>query len=169
MAKRDNEYERRGTANIFGIVEPKAGRHFTCATPNRSAAAFAQRIHTVVTAYSGTSTIHLVLDNLDIHCEKSLTDYSGKRSGRRPWRRLSVHYTPTHGSWLNQAEIELSLVARRCLGSQRMPTLRQLRAQTGARNRRATRRQTRINWRSTRKGARRKFAYISNLSKRSET
>lgn len=169
VAKRDNEYERRGTANIFGIVEPKAGRHFTCATPNRSAAEFAQRIHTVVTAYLGTRTIHLVLDNLNIHCEKSLTDYYGKRTGRRLWRRLTVHYTPKHGSWLNQAEIELSLVARQCLGSQRIPALRQLRTETRAWNRRATRRKTRINWCFTRKDARRKFAYTPNVSKRSKT
>jgi hypothetical protein len=169
LAKRDNEYERCGTANIFGIVEPKAGRHFTTATPNRSAAQFAQQIHTIVTAYPRTRTIHLVLDNLNIHCEKSLTDCYGKRAGRRLWRRLTVHYTPKHGSWLNQAEIELSLVARQCLGTQRIPTLRQLRTHTRAWNRRANRRQTRINWRFTRKDARRKFAYAPNLSTRSET
>ncbi len=169
VAKRDNEYERRGTANIFGIVEPKAGRHFTCATPNRSAAQFAQRIHTVVTAYPGTRTIHMVLDNLNIHCEKSLTDYYGKRTGHRLWRRLTVHYTPKHGSWLNQAEIELSLVTRQCLGTQRIPTLRKLRTETRAWDRCANRRQTRINWRFTRKDARRKFAYIPHVSKRSET
>src|ERR1035437_7384629 len=127
LAKRDNEYQRCGTANIFGIVEPKAGRHFTGATPNRSAAQFARQIHAIVTAYPRRRTIHVVLDNLNIHCEKSLTDYYGKRTGRCLWRRLTVHYTPKHGSWLNQAEIELSLVARQCLGTQRIPTLRQLR------------------------------------------
>ena len=169
VAKRDNEYERCGTANIFGIVEPKAGRHFTTATPNRSAAQFAQQIHTIVTAYPRTRTIHLVLDNLNIHCAKSLTDFYGRRTGRRLWRRLTVHYTPKHGSWLNQAEIELSLVARQCLGTKRIPTLRQLGTQTRAWTRRANRRQTCINWRFTRKDARRKFAYAPHLSTRSET
>lgn len=128
LAKRDNEYERCGTANIFGIVEPKAGRHFTGATPNRSAAQFARQIHALVTAYPRTRTIHVVLDNLNIHCEKSLTDYYGKRTGRCLWRRLTVHYTPKHGSWLNQAEIELSLIVRQCLGTQRIPDLARLRA-----------------------------------------
>ena len=117
VAKRDNEYERCGTANIFGIVKPKTGRHFTCATPNRSATQFARQIQTIVTAYPSATTIHLVMDHLNTHCEKSLTDYYGRRPGRRLWRGLTVHYTPKHGSWLNQAEIELSLVARQCLGT----------------------------------------------------
>lgn len=65
-----------------------------------------------------------MLDNLNIHCEKSLTDYYGARTGRR----LTVHYTPTHGSCLNQAEIELSLITRQCLGADRILELRQLRA-----------------------------------------
>ena len=169
VAKRDNEYARGGTANIFAIVEPKTGRHFTCATPNRSAAQFARRIRRIVTAYPRTRTVHLVLDNLNIHCEKSLTDYYGTRTGHRLWRRLTVHFTPKHGSWLNQAEIELSLIARQCLGSARIPDLRQLRTHTRAWDRRANRRHTRINWRFTRKDARRKFSYTPNLSTRSKT
>ena len=94
VAKRDNEYQRCGVANIFGIVEPKAGRHFTCATPNRSAAEFAKMVRTIVHAYPAACTIHLVLDNLNTHTEKALTDHFGKRLGHRLWRRLSVHYTP---------------------------------------------------------------------------
>ena len=116
IAKRDSEYERCGTANLFAVVEPKAGRHFTCATPNRSAAQFARVVQRLVTAYPGARTIHAVMDNLNIHCEESLTDHFGHRRGRQVWRRLAVHFTPKHGSWLNQAEIELSLVSRGCLG-----------------------------------------------------
>ena len=112
VSKRDNEYVRCGTANIFGMVEPQAGRHFTCATPNRSAAQFERMVQRLVTAYPRVRTIHLVMDNLNTHSEKALTDHFGRRPGRRLWRRLTVHYTPKDGSWLNQAEIELSLVAR---------------------------------------------------------
>jgi hypothetical protein len=112
LAKRDNEYRRCGTANLFAVVEPKAGRHFTCATPDRSAAQFARVMERLVAAYPRARTIHLVMDNLNIHCEKSLTDRFGRRLGRRLWRRLTVHFTPKHGSWLNQAEIELSVVSR---------------------------------------------------------
>jgi len=169
LAKRDNEYARCGTANIFAIVEPKAGRHLTCATPNRSARAVARRIHTVVAAYPRARTIHLVMDNLNTHREKALIDHFGRRAGRALWRRLTVHYTPKHGSWLNQAEIELSLVARQCLGRRRIAALRELQSETRAWNAQANRRQTHIHWRFTRKDAQRKFGYKTNLSKRSQT
>ena len=169
IAKRDNEYRRCGTANIFAIVEPKAGRHFTCATPDRSARQFAQVVQRVIAAYPRARTIHMVVDNLNIHCEKSLTDHWGQRLGHRLWRRLTVHFTPKHGSWLNQAEIELSLVSRGCLGRRRLDTLALLRRETRAWNRRANRAKTRIRWRFTRKDARTKFGYQKNLSSRSKT
>src|ERR1019366_1108888 len=103
--------------------EPKAGVHFTWPTPNRSAAEFAQVIGNLVEHYPAASTIHLVMDNLNIHCRKSLTDYYGGERGRAVWDRFTVHYTPKHGSWLNQAEIEISLFSRGCLGSRRIPNL----------------------------------------------
>jgi hypothetical protein len=169
VAKRDSEYQRCGTANRFAVVEPKAGRHFTCATPDRSAKQFARVIHRVVAAYPRARTIHLVMDNLNIHCEKSLTDHLGPRVGRRVWRRLRVHFTPKHGSWLNQAEIELSLVTRGCLGPRRLATLPHLRREAQAGTTRANRARTRIQWRFTRKAARDKFGYQTKLSKRSKT
>ena len=169
LAKRDNEYRRCGTANLFAVVEPKAGRHFTCATPHRSAAQFARVIQRLVAAYPKARTIHLVMDNLNIHCAKSLTDRFGHRLGRRLWRRLTVHFTPKHGSWLNQAEIELSMVSRGCLGHRRIPSLAHLRRETRAWNTRADRARTCIRWRFTRKHARMKFGYQRNVSKRSKT
>ena len=69
-ARRDNEYERCGTANVFCAVEPKAGRHFTFATPDRSGFEFAQVAVTLALAYPEAKTIHLVLDNLNIHRRK---------------------------------------------------------------------------------------------------
>ena len=169
LATRDSEYQRCGTANIFAVVEPKAGRHLTCATPNRSAAQFARVIQRVVAAYPGTRTIHLVVDNLNIHCEKSLTDQFGRRLGRRLWRRLTVHFTPKHGSWLNQAEIELSLVSRGCLGSRRLSDLPELTGETRAWTARANRAKTCIRWQFTRRDARLKFGYHAKLSNRSKT
>ncbi len=169
VAKRDNEYRRCGTANVFGVVEPKTGRHFTCATPNRSAAAFARMVRTVIRAYPTARTIHLVLDNLNTHREKALTDHCGPREGRRLWRRLTVHYTPIHGNWLNQAEIELSLVSRQALGTQRLDALATLQRQIRAWTARANRRKTTIDWQFTRTDARRKFGYKKPLSTRSET
>jgi hypothetical protein len=72
------------------------------------------------------------MDNLNTHREKALIDHFGPRAGRAVWRRLTVHYTPKHGSWLNQAEIELSLVSRQCLGRRRIAALRALQAETRA-------------------------------------
>ena len=73
-ARRDNEYERHGTANVFCAVEPKAGRHFTFATPDRSGFEFAQVAVTLAMAYPEAKTIQLVLDNLNIHRRKALSD-----------------------------------------------------------------------------------------------
>lgn len=123
-ARQDSEYERCGTANVFCAVEPQAGRHVTFATPDGSAAEFAPvRLASgpEVSRYHHDSSIHLVVDNLNIHRGKSLTDYYGDMAGNQIWDRFTVHYTPTHGSWLNQAEIEISLFARQCLGKRRIP------------------------------------------------
>jgi hypothetical protein len=167
-AKRDNEYKRCGTAHGFCAVEPRAGRHFTLPTPNRSAAEFAQALETIVSGYPGARTIHLVMDNLNIHGRKSLTDYFGEERGGSIWNRLTVHYTPKHGSWLNQAEIEISLFSRQCLGKHRIPTLRILRLESRAWNRQVNRHRVKINGQFTRKSARAKFGYKRNLFRRSK-
>jgi hypothetical protein len=158
-AKQDNEYERRGTANIFGVVEPKTGRHFTTATPNRSGDEFARMVKRVAQAYPAAETIHLVMDNLNIHCRKSLVTCFGEKDGGALWDRFTVHYTPLHGSWLNQAEIELSLVSRQCLGKRRFPELAILQREVKAWNRKANRKRTKIKWRFTRQKARALFGY----------
>ncbi|MGH9763455.1 MAG: IS630 family transposase [Blastocatellia bacterium] len=159
VAKQDNEYERCGTANVFGVVEPKAGRHLTTATPNRSGAEFARRVESVVKQYPAADTIHLVMDNLNIHCRKSLTDCFGAQNGGEIWGRLTVHYTPKHGSWLHQAEIELSRFSRQCLGRRRIPSLAKLKRETEAWNGESHQKRTKINWRFTRKKARKVFQY----------
>ena len=158
-ARPDNEYKRCGTANVFGVVEPKAGRHFTTATPNRCADQFAQVVSDIAGQYPSTQTIHLVMDNLNIHGRKSLVDCFGEREGGDLWDRFTVHYTPKHGSWLNQAEIELSLYSRQCLGKRRIPDLGALQRETRVWNRKTNRKRTKINWQFTRKKARKLFHY----------
>jgi hypothetical protein len=158
-ARYDNEYERRGTANIFCAVEPKAGRHFTWTTPDRSAVEFARVVFDLATHYPKTRTIHLVLDNLNIHRRKSLTDLLGEDVGGEVWGRFTVHHTPTHGSWLNQAEIEIGILSRQCLGGRRIPDLKTLRSEVRAWNRRINQLKTRINWTFTRRAARHTFGY----------
>ena len=120
-ARRDNEYERCGTANVFCAVEPKAGRHFTFATPDRSGFEFAQVAVTLALAYPEAKTIHLVMDNLNIHRRKSLADVFGAEMAAEVWDRFTVHYTPTHGSWLNQAEIEIGHVLAAMSGETENP------------------------------------------------
>ena len=167
--RRDNEYQRRGTANVFCAVEPKAGRHFTFPTPDRSGFEFAQAVAELACQYPNAKTIHLVMDNLSSHTRKSLTDLYGEEFGGEIWDRFTVHYTPTHGSWLNQAEIEIGLFGRQCLGKRRIPDLKTLRRETRAWNRRVNRDQVKINWRFDRKAARRKFGYKYKSSKRPKT
>jgi hypothetical protein len=93
-AKRDSEYKRKGTANVFCAVEPRAGRHFTFPTPRRSGAEFAKVIAAIARRYPCAHTSHLVVDNLNIHCCKSLTDSLGPEQRIPPWNRFTVHYTP---------------------------------------------------------------------------
>jgi transposase len=167
-ARQDSEYRRCGTANVFCAVEPKAGRHFTFATPDRSAVQFAQVVFELAMQYPDARTIHLVMDNLNIHRRKSLTDLLGEEVGGEVWNRFTVHYTPKHGSWLNQAEIEIGLLSRRCLGTRRFPDLKTLRTEVNAWNRDINRRRTRINWTFDRKSARRQFGYKRKGTRRSK-
>jgi hypothetical protein len=150
-------------------VEPKAGRHYNCATPNRSAAQFAQVVRRLVADYPFARKIHLVMDNLNIHCRKSLTDHLGDKEGRYVWSRLKVHYTPKHGSWLNQAEIELSLLSRQCLGSAAFLNWISSRPASTPGTSRPTTAEPPLTGKFTRKAARTKFGYKRNTSKRSET
>ena len=117
--------------------------------------------------YPDARTIHLVMDNLNIHRRKSLTDLLGGEVGSQVWDRFTVHYTPKHGSWLNQAEIEIGLLSRRCLGTRRFPDLKTLRTEVDAWNRDINRRGTTINWTFDRKAARRQFGYKRKPIKRS--
>jgi len=167
-ARRDNEYKRCGTANVFCAVEPKAGKHFTFPTANRTAEQFAQGVRAVAEHYPETQTIHLVMDNLNIHGRKSLTDFYGEQPGSALWDRFTVHYTPKHGSWLNQAEIEIGLFSRQCLGQRRIPDLPTLRSESRAWNRRINHAGVTINWKFDRKAARKKFGYTNNSFTRSK-
>jgi hypothetical protein len=168
-ARRDNEYERCGTANVFCAVEPKAGRHFTFPTPDRSGFEFARVAVNLALAYPAAKTIHLVMDNLNIHRRKALADVFGAEMAAQVWNRFTVHYTPTHGSWLNQAEIEIGMFSRQCLGKRRIPSLKVLKAEARAWNRRANRERIKIAWKFDRKAARKKFGYDSKAFKRSRT
>ena len=137
--------------------------------PDRSGFEFAQVAVTLAMACPHAKTIHLVMDNLNIHRRKVLADIFGPEMAAEVWDRFTVHYTPTHGSWLNQAEIEIGLFSRQCLGSRRIPTLKLRRREAKAWNRRMNRNRVAINWRFGRRAARHKFGYKKQHFKRSQT
>jgi transposase len=115
-AKHDYEYTRHGTANLFVIVEPLAGRRHVTVTDRRTIPDFAAQMKRLCDElYPGATTIRLVLDNLNTHAIGSLFATYPPDEAWRLARRLEFHYTPKHASWLNMAELELSVLARQCL------------------------------------------------------
>jgi transposase len=159
IAKRDYEYVRKGTANIFCIVEPRSGRRLTHATPNRKGSAFARALKRIARRYQRARTIHLVMDNLNTHAEKSLRDHLGELEAKRLWKRFTVHYTPKHASWLNPAEMEASLVSRECLGKRRLGDFQTLRQEVATWAHCSDKERRRINWKWRVSDARRVFRY----------
>jgi DDE superfamily endonuclease len=115
-AKDDAEYERHGTANLFLAFEPLAGRRVVDVTERRTAVDFARFVrHLLDAVYPSAAKVVLVTDNLNTHCVGSLYEAFEPAEARRLADRIEWHYTPKHGSWLNMAEIELSVLARQCL------------------------------------------------------
>ena len=112
----DTEYERKGTANLFMFFEPLGNWRHVKVTERRTKIDFAHCMKDLVDDfYPDAKTIHVVLDNLNTHKLSSLYEAFPAEEAHRIARRLQFHYTPKHGSWLNMAEIELSILARQCL------------------------------------------------------
>jgi hypothetical protein len=115
-ARHDYEYERRGTANLFMLFEPLAGKRHVEVTDRRTAVDFAQVVRDLADIhYPEAKKIVLVMDNLNTHKLASLYQAFPPEEARRLAGRLEIHHTPKHGSWLNMAEIELSVLATQCL------------------------------------------------------
>jgi len=112
----DYEYERNGTANLFMLFEPLAGRRHVEVTARRTALDYARVVQELIDGrYPTATTIVLVHDNLNTHVPASLYAAFPPAEARRLLAKLEIHYTPKHGSWLNMAETELSIVSRQCL------------------------------------------------------
>lgn len=112
----DYEYTRNGTANLFMVSEPLLGWRAVRVTERRTAVDFAEVVRWLVEeVHEEAETVVLVLDNLNTHKVASLYEAFPPERARRIAERLEIHYTPKHGSWLNMAEIELSVLARQCL------------------------------------------------------
>lgn len=159
IKKIDSEYVRKGTANIFVTVEPKAGNHYLSVTRNKKGNEFAKVMKRLSEKYTEAKTIHLVMDNYSTHSLKSLTNVYGLSQGMRIWKKFTIHYTPTHASWLNQAEIGISMVSKQCLGKSRTGDFDELRSKVNAWQKIANKKKIKICWKFTTKKAREKFKY----------
>lgn len=113
----DYEYERRGTANLFLFCQPLGGWRHVAVTERRTKHDVAHQLRELVDRhFPAAARIRVVLDNLNTHTPAALYEAFAPAEARRILRRLEFHYTPVHGSWLNMAELELSMLSRQCLG-----------------------------------------------------
>ena len=128
--KVDYEYERNGTANIFMFTEPLNGTRHVHVTEHRTAVDWANEIRDLLEVRSPEAArVRLVCDNLNTHGMGSLYEAFPPEQARRLASRLEIHHTPKHGSWLNIAEIELSVLTMQCL-DRRIPDIETLTKET---------------------------------------
>jgi len=145
----DAEYRRNGTASVFMINAPLEGRRWVDVRPQRTAKDFAEVIRILCDErYPETEMIVLVMDNLNTHTIASLYKAFEPEEARRLARRLEIHYTPKHGSWLNMAEIELSVLSRQCMNTY-FETIEELAAAVEDWERSRNEKQTGIDWQFT--------------------
>lgn len=147
-ARQDYEYERCGTANIFLGFEPLRGQRWTMVTAQRTRVDWANWAKDLVDVrYPDAELIVLVMDNLNVHAIASLYEAFAPAEAKRLAMKLEIHYTPKHGSWLNMAEIEASVLRRQCLDGQRIPDRDTLAHELQAWEARRNARGVAINWR----------------------
>ena len=150
----DYEYERHGTCNLFVACEPLAGKRYLSVTEHRTKEDFAQFMRDLVEMhYPSAEKIIVVLDNLNTHTPAALYEAFPAAQARRLVEKLEIHYTPKHGSWLNMAEIELSVLSRQCL-DRRIAKQAELEREVAAWQTKRNALLARINWRFTTADAR---------------
>jgi DDE superfamily endonuclease len=156
----DYEYVRNGTANLFMISEPLLGWRAVQVTERRTAKDFAEVLRWLAEdLHPDAKKIVLVMDNLNTHKLASLYEAFTPERARAIAQRLEVHYTPKHGSWLNVAEIELSVLSRQCL-DQRIETAAELRREVAAWEEPRNERAAEVRWQFTTADARIKLRHL---------
>lgn len=161
----DHEYRREGTCSLFMLFEPLAGQRHVLVRERRTCRDYAQVIrHLCDTLYPDVERLVLVQDNLNTHGPHSLYATFPPDEARRLMERIEWHYTPKHGSWLNMAEIELSVLARQCL-EERMGSQQHLKTEVCAWQTARNTQRCRVNWQFTTADARTKLKrlYPANL------
>lgn len=150
----DYEYEREGFCSIFLACEPLTGKTVTSVKERRTKTDFAHFIKYLVDeVYPEAETLVMVMDNLNTHTPGSFYHVFPPEEAMRLWKKLEIHYTPLHGSWLNMAEIELSVLGRQAL-SGRLPDLPSLQQRVAAWQFRRNAHPVTIDWRFTASDAR---------------
>lgn len=158
--KVDSEYTRNGTCSIFAFVEPLGGKHHASVRERRTALDWAEEIKYMVDdMYPDAEKIVLVMDNLNTHRPASLYKKYPPMEARRILRKLEIHYTPKHGSWLDIAEIELNVMTRQCL-SRRIDSIETLRRELKAWEDERNTIAAKVNWQFTSDKARIKLASL---------
>jgi transposase len=153
-ARYDNEYERNGVSNLFMFFAPLEGWRHVEVTNRRTAEDWALQIKQLVDVhYPEAEVIRLVMDNLNTHTPASLYKAFKPEEARRIASKLEIHYTPKHGSWLNMAEIELSILSRQCL-DRRIPDQEALRTEVSSWEATRNQCQSKMDWRFTNRDAR---------------
>jgi transposase len=153
----DYEYERGGVVNLFMFLEPLRGRRWVDVTEQRTKVDWAHQIKDLVDErYPQAERIVLVMDNLNTHTPASLYEAFDPSEAKRLAEKLEIHYTPKHGSWLNMAEIELSVLSRQCL-DRRVPDFETLQAEVASWQQRRDQAGGTIEWRFRTEDARLKL------------
>ncbi len=159
-ARFDAEYVRNGVANLFIFYEPLRGQRRVEVTDQRTRIDWAHAIQDLVDVrYPEAETIMLVMDQLNTHSPASLYEAFAPAEAKRLADKLEIHYTPKHGSWLNMAEIELSILSRQCL-DRRIADKETLIHEVRAWQQRRDTRAGRVDWRFTTADARIKLKHL---------
>jgi hypothetical protein len=150
----DHEYERKGTASIFLFTEPLTGWRRVDAQPQRTAKKWAYQVKELLNDdYPEAQKVMLVCDNLNTHNTASLYETFEPAEARRLAKRLDIRYTPKHGSWLNIAEVELSVLTSQCL-DRRIADLETMQQEIKAWEQERNTQQKGVDWRFTTEDAR---------------
>ena len=150
----DYEYKRNGVANIFMMFEPLAGKRHVKVTEHRTKKDWAYCIRQLVDEiYPDADNIVLVMDNLNTHKKASLYEAFAPAEAKRIADKLEIHYTPKHGSWLNMAEIEMSVMSRQCLAD-RMGNIQRLEGEVMSWVENRNSKDSKVDWRFTTANAR---------------
>lgn len=150
----DDEYIRNGVAEIFMEVEPLAGRRHVAVTERRTKRDWALQIKEMLDErYPNAIKVRLIMDNLNTHSIASLYETFDPKEARRLTERLDIHYTPKHGSWLNMAEIELSVLKGQCL-DRRIADMKSMQTEVATWEQSRNNRDMKIDWQFTTSDAR---------------